>query len=134
MQAKVVRRAKHECYGGVQRLGRNRPSSFRWYLGGALVAWADDGWRVHGESGVVGARSRTATAVRNPDRCNAISVSTRARGHGMAEQLHNPSLWFGWRSEIRLTCPRRVSEHYRSRRERKKWRSRNLSGGVGCLG
>jgi hypothetical protein len=23
----------------------------------------------------------------------------------MAEQLHNPSLWFGWRSEIRLLAP-----------------------------
>ena len=54
---------------------------------------------------------------RNPDRCNAISVSTRALGHGMAEQLHNPSLWFGWRSEIRLTCARRFSRHHRGRRQ-----------------
>jgi hypothetical protein len=61
-------------------------------------------WRVHGEFGIIGARSREATAIRNPDRCNAISVSTRALGHGMAEQLHNPSLWFGWRSEIASRC------------------------------
>src|SRR5215831_14065636 len=81
-------------------------------LGGAVAARADDGRRVHGEFGIIGARSREATAIRNPDRCNAISVSTRALGHGMAEQLHNPSLWFGWRSEIRLTCARRFSRHH----------------------
>ena len=55
-----------------------------------MAARADDGRRVHGEFGIIGARSREATAIRNPDRCNAISVSTRALGHGMAEQLHNP--------------------------------------------
>jgi hypothetical protein len=28
-----------------------------------------------------------------------------------------PRYGFGWRSEIRLTCPRRFSRHYRSRRQ-----------------
>src|SRR6516164_8606342 len=58
-----------------------------------------------------------ATAVRDPDRRNAISASTRARGHGMAQRLHNPVLWFRWRSEIRVSRPCRISGHDRGRRQ-----------------
>ena len=37
-------------------------------------------------------------------------------GHGIAQRLHNPALWFRWRSEIRVSRPCRISGHDRGRR------------------
>ena len=38
-------------------------------------------------------------------------------GNGMAQRLHNPALWFRWRSEIRVSHPGRISRHDRGRQQ-----------------